>query len=124
MRADKQFNSHIKPLLYRKSGNGEYSLIKTITSNATTSFVDTDVKQGAYSYYVVSYNNKKDASKSGESQINFVSSVKLKSLKPISNGFKLIWNSKSGAKKYKVMRANESDNTFVEIASIASCSDT
>jgi len=102
--------------IYKKSGNSQYDLIKTITSSATTTFIDTAVKEAAYSYYVVSYNNKRNANKSGECQISFVSSIGLKSLKTLSNGFKLTWKKKSNAQKYKVLRANESDRTFVEIA--------
>ncbi len=49
--------------IYKKTGNSNYALIETVTNSATTSFVDKSVKEGAYSYYVVSYNNKKEATR-------------------------------------------------------------
>ncbi len=109
--------------IYRKAGNStEYSLLKTITKNSTVSYIDTGVSQQKYSYYVVSYNAKKDANKSGVCEISFVSAPKIKSLKKVSNGFKLTWAKKSGASKYKVMRSNEDDDTLIPIATVTTTS--
>ena len=109
--------------IYRNlESESKYSLIKTITKNSTVSYTDTNVKQKQYKYYVVSYNDKKTAAKSGVCQISYVSAPKLKSLSKVSNGFKLTWDKKSDAKKYKVMRSNEDDTTLIPIATVTGTS--
>lgn len=108
--------------IYKKQGSKDFELLKTIETNATTTFVDTDVAEQSYSYYVVSYKNSKDAKSSGICQITFTKSVELKSLNVLANGFKLSWKKLNGAESYKVMRANESDSTFVTIASVTNTS--
>ena len=48
--------------IYRKTGTGSYSNIKTISSGNTTFYTDTTVKTGnAYTYYVKAYNGTKSS---------------------------------------------------------------
>ena len=53
--------------IYRKTGTGSYSNIKTISSGNNTFYTDTTVKTGnAYTYYVKAYNGTKSSGYSSE----------------------------------------------------------
>lgn len=103
--------------IYKKQeGSTAYLLTQTITSNSTVSFVDTDVSQKQYSYYIIAYKGATDAVRSGVCQIEFVKPTTLKGLDKLANGFKIKWTKLSGVNSYQVLRRNDGDDTFVKIA--------
>lgn len=107
--------------IYKKEeGSTAYLLTETIKNKSTVSFVDTDVSEKQYNYYIIAYNSSKNATKSGVSRIEYITAPKLKSLSKLDNGFKLTWSKQSDATGYYVMRQNEDDNVFVKIASVGS----
>lgn len=106
--------------IYKKEGTGAYLLINTVTSNSTVSFVDTNVSQTQYSYYITAYKGGTSAAQSGACQIEYVKSTTLKGLEKLSNGFKIKWTKRSGVNGYIVLRRNEGDTDFVQIADVDS----
>lgn len=118
----KQINGAVGYKIYRQAeGSNSYSLYKTITKNTTVSFTDKSVTASKqYKYYVVSYNNTKDANKSGVSSIYYVKTPTLKSLTKVAAGFKLSWSKQSDVSGYKIMRRADNDSTYTRIATVGS----
>lgn len=110
--------------VYKKpDGESEFKLLKTIKKNSTVSYTDSSVSTSkTYHYYVTAYNSKKDAKKSGNVTISRVSTPKLKSLKKLSDGFKITWAKQSGATGYYVMRKGAGDSYYTRIATTSSTS--
>lgn len=107
--------------IFRKEeGSTAYLLTHTITSKDTVSYVDKNVTQKQYRYYITAYKGNKSAKKSGICQIEFVKGTKLKSLSKLSNGFKISWSKISGATGYQILRRNDGDSSFVKIATVDS----
>ncbi|MEE1002247.1 MAG: SH3 domain-containing protein [Acutalibacteraceae bacterium] len=107
--------------IFRKEeGKSAYLLTHTVTSKNTVSYVDKNVTQKQYYYYITAYKGNVSATKSAVCRIEFVKSTTLKSLSKLSNGFKISWTKLSGATGYQVLRRNDGDDSFVKIATVDS----
>ncbi len=92
--------------VFRKAGNGAWSIIGTTTS---TSFTDTSAAKGTeyvYTVRCVSKDGKIYTSGYSETGMKFtaLATPKISSLSAASNGVKIGWNSVAKAEKYEVFR--------------------
>lgn len=89
--------------IYRRTGKGRYSLIKTVRNRSICSMVNTKVKSGvSYTYKVVAYNNYVTGQGSAKSQY-CIGTVKAKT-RSTATGIKVTWNKLKGAGGYKIYR--------------------
>ena len=89
--------------IYRKSGKGQYALLKKVTGANTLAFTDTKVTSGVtYTYKVQAY--RENVVGAGmEASRCFVGTARIKTANA-SNGVKLAWNKVGGAGSYKIYR--------------------
>ena len=101
----KQVNGADGYKIYRKArGDNNWVLAGTVGS-AATSFKDTSVESGYYTYSVTATLNKSESLMSGESkEVYILLSPKNITVKNEIDGIKVAWNSSQGAVKYIVMR--------------------
>jgi fibronectin type 3 domain-containing protein len=98
-------------IVYRKTGSGKWTTLKTITSSSTVSYVDTTAKAGTTYYYTVrAYAGSNKSNKS-----SYVTDVSIKylaqptvTLANASNGVKVSWSKTTGASGYYVYRKTAS----------------
>ena len=95
--------------IYRKTGSGSFSCIKTITDSEVTEWVDKTHQAGkTYQYYIKVYtekNGKNVYSKaSATKSIKRIGMPKLKSISNKKNGITVSWNAVKGADSYNVLR--------------------
>jgi fibronectin type 3 domain-containing protein len=98
-------------IVYRKTGSGTWTTLKTITSGSTVSYVDTTAKAGTTYYYTVrAYAGSTPTNKS-----SYVTNVSIKYLKQptvtlsnASNGVKVTWTKTTGASGYYIYRKTAS----------------
>ena len=89
--------------IYRKSGNGQYALLKKVTGANTLAFTDTKVTSGVtYTYKVQAYRGTAVGAGTEASRC-FVGTARIKTANA-SNGVKLAWNKVGGAGSYKIYR--------------------
>ena len=89
--------------IYRKSGNGQYALLKKVTRANTLAFIDTKVTSGVtYTYKVQAYRGTAVGDGTEASRC-FVGTAKVKTANE-SAGIKLSWNKVGGARSYKIYK--------------------
>ena len=89
--------------IYRKSGKGQYALLKKVTGANTLAFTDTKVTSGVtYTYKVQAYRGNVVGAGTEEGRC-FVGTARIKTANA-SNGVKLAWNKVGGAGSYKIYR--------------------
>ena len=89
--------------IYRKSGKGQYALLKKVTGANTLAFTDTKVTSGVtYTYKVQAYRGTAVGAGTEASRC-FVGTARIKTANA-SNGVKLAWNKVGGAGSYKIYR--------------------
>ena len=89
--------------IYRKSGNGQYALLKKVTRANTLAFIDTKVTSGVtYTYKVQAYRGTATGDAAEVSRC-FVGTAKVKTANE-SAGIKLSWNKVGGARSYKIYK--------------------
>ena len=89
--------------IYRKSGKGQYALLKKVTGANTLAFTDTKVTSGVtYTYKVQAYRGNVVGAGTEASRC-FVGTARIKTANA-SNGVKLAWNKVGGAGSYKIYR--------------------
>ena len=89
--------------IYRKSGKGQYALLKKVTGANTLAFTDTKVTSGVtYTYKVQAYRGTAVGAGTEASRC-FVGTARIKTAN-VSNGVKLAWNKVGGAGSYKIYR--------------------
>ncbi len=89
--------------IYRKSGKGQYALLKKVTGANTLAFTDTKVTSGVtYTYKVQAYRGTAVGAGTETSRC-FVGTARIKTAND-SNGVKLAWNKVGGAGSYKIYR--------------------
>ena len=89
--------------IYRKSGKGQYALLKKVTGANTLAFTDTKVTSGVtYTYKVQAYRGTAVGAGTETSRC-FVETARIK-IANASNGVKLAWNKVGGAGSYKIYR--------------------
>ncbi|MCL2655636.1 MAG: hypothetical protein FWD65_08135 [Coriobacteriia bacterium] len=109
-------------LIYRKTGTGTFVLVKTITSVATVSWIDTTVKSGTtYTYTAYAYKtttaNKSACNATGK-KVVYVATPKLVSLVNSKSGPVFKWGKVTGATGYIVYR--KTTGGWVKLATIKS----
>ena len=112
-------------LIYRKTGNGSYKKIKSITKASTTSFTDKSVKDGVtYAYKIRAYKNgsstKYSSYSSGKSiaiPVSKPKSVKIK--KNSKTSITLSWGISSTASGYEVYRSTGNDAKYTLIKKVS-----
>lgn len=111
--------------IYRKTGTGKYSLIKTIKNNATVSFKDTTVKPtNTYTYRIRGYVTVNG--KNYYSSYTQVKKAELKMTKPqlktakVSGGTKVrvTWKRDAKADGYYIYRATSKKGTYKKVKTI------
>jgi fibronectin type 3 domain-containing protein len=109
--------------IYRKTANGKFVKIKTITSGSTVTFTDTTAKAGTTYYYTVKAYGK-SGSKTYTS--SYVANKTIKrltqpsvTLTKVSNGIKITWSKITGASGYYVYRKT-ANGKFTKIKTITS----
>ena len=89
--------------IYRKSGKGQYALLKKVTRANTLAFNDTKVTSGViYTYKVQAYKGTVVGAGTEEGRC-FVGTAKAKTANE-STGIKLSWNKVGGARSYKIYK--------------------
>ena len=89
--------------IYRKSGKGQYALLKKVTGANTLAFNDTKVTSGViYTYKVQAYKGTVVGAGTEASRC-FVGTAKAKTANE-STGIKLLWNKVGGARSYKIYK--------------------
>ena len=89
--------------IYRKSGKGQYALLKKVTGANTLAFNDTKVTSGViYTYKVQAYKGTVIGARTEEGRC-FVGTAKAKTANE-STGIKLSWNKVGGARSYKIYK--------------------
>ena len=89
--------------IYRKSGKGQYALLKKVTRANTLAFNDTKVTSGViYTYKVQAYKGTVVGAGTEASRC-FVGTAKAKTANE-STGIKLSWNKVGGARSYKIYK--------------------
>lgn len=89
--------------IYRKSGKGQYALLKKVTGADTLAFNDTKVTSGViYTYKVQAYKGTVVGAGTEEGRC-FVGTAKAKTANE-STGIKLSWNKVGGARSYKIYK--------------------
>ena len=89
--------------IYRKSGKGQYALLKKVTGANTLAFNDTKVTSGViYTYKVQAYKGTVVGAGTEVSRC-FVGTAKAKTANE-STGIKLSWNKVGGARSYKIYK--------------------
>ena len=89
--------------IYRKSGKGQYALLKKVTGANTLAFNDTKVTSGViYTYKVQAYKGTVVGAGTEEGRC-FVGTAKAKTANE-STGIKLSWNKVGGARSYKIYK--------------------
>lgn len=89
--------------IYRKSGKGQYALLKKVTGANTLAFNDTKVTSGViYTYKVQAYKGTVIGAGTETSRC-FVGTAKAKTANE-STGIKLSWNKVGGARSYKIYK--------------------
>ena len=89
--------------IYRKSGKGQYALLKKVTWANTLAFNDTKVTSGViYTYKVQAYKGTVVGAGTEASRC-FVGTAKAKTANE-STGIKLSWNKVGGARSYKIYK--------------------
>ena len=89
--------------IYRKSGKGQYALLKKVTGANTLAFNDTKVTSGViYTYKVQAYKGTVVGAGTVASRC-FVGTAKAKTANE-STGIKLSWNKVGGARSYKIYK--------------------
>ena len=89
--------------IYRKSGKGQYALLKKVTGANTLAFDDTKVTSGViYTYKVQAYKGTVVGAGTEASRC-FVGTAKAKTANE-STGIKLSWNKVGGARSYKIYK--------------------
>ena len=89
--------------IYRKSGKGQYALLKKVTGANTLAFNDTKVTSGViYTYKVQAYKGTVVGAGTEASRC-FVGTAKAKTANE-STGIKLSWNKVGGARSYKIYK--------------------
>ena len=89
--------------IYRKSGKGQYALLKKVTGANTLAFNDTKVTSGViYTYKVQAYKGTVVGAGTEASRC-FVGTAKAKTANE-SAGIKLSWNKVGGARSYKIYK--------------------
>jgi fibronectin type 3 domain-containing protein len=109
-------------IVYRKTGSGKWTQLKTVTSGLTVSYLDKTAKAGTTYYYTVrAYAGSTTTNKS-----SYVTNVSIKYLKQptvtlsnASTGVKVSWAKISGATGYIVYRKTAS-GSWASIATIKS----
>ncbi|MBQ6019187.1 MAG: leucine-rich repeat protein, partial [Clostridia bacterium] len=98
--------------IYRKTGSGSLTLIKTINAGATVSFTDTAVKSSngtVYTYAVKAFNASTAASYT-EKKIDRVLTVAFTSLtNPLNGAMNVKWKQNEAASGYQIQYATNSD---------------
>lgn len=97
--------------IYRKAGNGNYSLVKNVTNGATTSCTDTEVKSKSdtsdpdYTYSIKAYSGKLITAERSNLLVltRLVAPSKVR-VSNVSNGIKLTWKKVDHATAYRVYR--------------------
>jgi fibronectin type 3 domain-containing protein len=116
-------------IVYRKTGSGKWTTLKTITSGSTVSYLDKTAKAGTTYYYTVrAYAGSTTTNKS-----SYVTDVSIKylaqptvTLTNTSTGVKISWTKSTGAGGYYVYRKAPGDKkwTLINKASNLSYIDT
>jgi hypothetical protein len=113
-----------KYMIYRStSKNGKYSLVKTISSAATTSWTDKDVKTGKTYYYKIKASvTTNKTTTSGYSKVKSAKCVPakpagVKAASSTKNQVKVSWNKVSGASGYEIYR-KEKNGEYKKIKTI------
>ncbi|MCL2655579.1 MAG: hypothetical protein FWD65_07820, partial [Coriobacteriia bacterium] len=110
-------------LIYRKTGTGSWVKVKTITSAATVSWVDTTVASGAtYTYTAYAYKTStanKSAYNTTGKKVVYVATPKLVSLANSKSGPVFKWGKVTGATGYIVYRKTGT-GSWVKLATIKS----
>ena len=89
--------------IYRKTGNGQYALLKKITGASILTITDTKVTSGTlYTYKIQAYRGTAVGDGAVVSSY-FVGTAKINTANA-SNGVKLTWNKVGGAGSYKIYR--------------------
>ena len=89
--------------IYRKSGKGQYALLKKVTGANILAFNDTKVTSGViYTYKVQAYKGTVIGAGTEEGRC-FVGTAKAKTANE-STGIKLSWNKVGGARSYKIYK--------------------
>ncbi len=106
--------------VYRKTGSGKWTKVKTVTSGSTVSYTDTTAKSGTkYSYYVKAYNGKTVSSYKASKTLMYLKAVKLSSASSGKTGITVKWGKVTSAKGYYVYRKTGS-GSYKKIATVKS----
>jgi hypothetical protein len=113
--------------IYRKTANGSFTKIKTITSGSTVSFTDTTAKAGTTYYYTVKAYAKSGAKTYTSSYVTNKTIKRLTqptvTLSKVTKGVKIAWKKITGASGYYVYRKTVS-GSWNKIKTISSASTT
>lgn len=94
--------------IYRKTGSGSYSLIKTVTKGTTTTYTDTAVKSKSgttYTYCIKAYSGELiTAASSNKMQQTRLTAPTKVAVSNTGSGIKVTWNKVTGATAYRVYR--------------------
>jgi fibronectin type 3 domain-containing protein len=97
-------------VIYRKTGSGSYSKIKTINDSETTSWTDTSATKSytTYSYYIKAYTKSGSktlyTNKSNVKSIKRIGTPTLKSVTDKKEGLVVKWDAVKGGKWYTIYR--------------------
>ncbi|MCD8336167.1 MAG: hypothetical protein LUD18_02645, partial [Lachnospiraceae bacterium] len=96
--------------VYRKTGSGSYSLVKTTTG---TSFTDSGLTGGnSYTYQVYAYSGSWTSNGSTEKTAVYVPTPALKSVSNVNGGVQVTWGTVTGATLYRVYYKRSSDSSY------------
>ena len=96
--------------VYRKTGNGSWKKIKTITSGSKVTYTDSTAKNGkTYTYTIVSYNSDGKSAKRSGSTITRLKTACVSSVKnSASKAIKVTWKKNSKATGYQICYSTSS----------------
>ena len=108
--------------VYRKSGSGSYSLIKTVSGVSSSTYTDTTAVSGtSYTYAVRAAYGKYEGSYTAVKTTKFLGAVTVSSISNVSTGLQIKWSKVTGATGYKIYRKVGS-NSFAYIKTVSGAS--
>lgn len=108
--------------VWRKTGSGKYSKIKTISSASTVTYTDTGAKNGStYTYQVVAYNGSVTSAAKTSKSIVRLTAPKLSSAKNVSGKkIKVKYGKNAKANGYQIQYSTKKTFASAKITKVAS----
>ena len=103
--------------VYRKSGKGDWKLIKKL-SNDTFSYTDVNAKSGVKYTYSVKAVNKPTVSGYNSKTIERLKKPVIKSAKSTKSGITINYSKSTGADKYRIYRKLNGEDEWTRIATV------